>query len=83
MSTWVEKIAGPKKGPSDRYLLGAVSMLVAIGIVAVYSAISYMAGLDTHLWLGRHMLYAGIGLVVMIVISRIDYHILAEKGIGF
>ncbi len=60
----------------DRALLIAVVLLVAFGVVMVYSASAVMAerhlGSSTY-FLMRQIIYAVVGLAVMLVASRIDY----------
>ena len=65
----------------DRYLVWVVLTLAAIGVVAVYSAISFLAemkaGGDTERFLILHVTKVVIALVAMLVVSRIDYRRIA------
>lgn len=76
-------VAGMKKTPTlDRYLVWVVLTLSAIGVVAVYSAISFLAetkaGGDTGRFLILHVAKIVIALVAMLVVSRIDYRLIAK-----
>jgi len=64
-------------GEVDPVLLGAVFALVTLGVVMVYSASSVRAVRvygDGHHFLIRQAIYAGLGLPLMIGLSRFDYH---------
>ena len=64
-------------GSSDGLLFGAVLALIVFGVVMVYSASSVRAVRvfgDGHHYLVRQALYAMVGVPLMIVLSRIDYH---------
>lgn len=78
IATDVEEIDAGKKG-SDRILLAIVIMLMMVGLMAVYSSIAYFAE-TKHTSAGSlllgHMLKMGIAFIVMILFSKIDYHIL-------
>lgn len=62
----------------DRFVLWSVAALSAIGIVAVYSAITFLAvsqaGMPPESFLYRHLVRTGLALVAMILFSRLDYH---------
>ncbi len=64
--------------PADKYIVWIVLCLSAIGVVAVYSAITFLAetksGADPELFLMRHLIRLGIGLAMLAVFSLIDYH---------
>lgn len=70
------------RAPADKYVIFAVMVLIGAGIVAVYSAITYLAetraGGDTEYFLWRHMLRAGFALATMAGVSLIDYRTLAR-----
>src|SRR5690625_5815425 len=72
------------QNPADKYVLWAVLLLCAIGIVAVYSAIAFLAATkadgDTERFLLRHLQRVGLGLAMVVIFSRIDYHKLARLG---
>jgi cell division protein FtsW len=60
----------------DKYILIAVGLLLIIGILMVYSASNAFSreqlGDSLH-YLKRHLIYCGIGLVLMFVAMWIDY----------
>ncbi|MFQ5559212.1 MAG: putative lipid II flippase FtsW [Nitrospinota bacterium] len=66
----------PKKRVFDPVLLGSVVALVIFGVVMVYSS-SAVIGLsrygDPHYFLKRHIFFAVSGLVLMILMMRVDY----------
>ncbi len=65
-------------GNSDLMVFSAVIILLSIGIVMVFSASSVM-GIndfrDPYHYVKRQLLWAGIGLIIMFVVARIDYHV--------
>lgn len=67
---------------ADKYVLWAVFILSAIGVVAVYSAISFLAatksGGDTERFLFKHLARVMLALGVMGVFSVINYRVLAK-----
>ncbi|MEL6616846.1 MAG: FtsW/RodA/SpoVE family cell cycle protein, partial [Bacteroidota bacterium] len=71
---------------SDRAILGAVLLLAAAGVVAVYSAISFLAetkgGGDTERFLFNHVVRVGLALCVMGAMSLVDYRWLARLSKG-
>ena len=66
----------------DKYLVWTFFALVAIGVAAVYSAVTYLAqqhaGGDTERLLFAHLFRVGLGIGAMMLFSVIDYHILAR-----
>ncbi|MEM6335032.1 MAG: putative peptidoglycan glycosyltransferase FtsW [Bacteroidota bacterium] len=80
MASKKRKSTAKAKAPvnSDRGLLFAVSGLALLGVVAVYSAITFLAetkaGGATGSFLFRHLAYTGAALTVMVAASQIDYH---------
>ena len=72
--------------PSDRFIIWAVAALAAIGIVAVYSAITFLAvakaGSAPESFLLRHVVRTFLALSAVVVFSRIDYHKLAAISKG-
>ena len=68
--------------PLDKYILWIALVLSAVGIMAVYSAIAFLAevkaGGDTELFLVRHTLRVGLALIALTVFSMVDYHHLAR-----
>lgn len=62
---------------SNRLLLFTVLVLLAWGLVAVSSAsavLSYERFGHNNYYFFRQVIFTGVGLVVMLVLSRIDYH---------
>lgn len=59
-----------------------VIVLITIGLVMMFSA-SYAWGLyekqDSFLYIRKQLLFAGVGLVGMLVVSWVDYHFLRMK----
>lgn len=70
------------QSPMDKYILWVVLVLSAVGILAVYSAISFLAevkaGGDKESFLVRHTVRVALALAALIVFSSIDYHKLAR-----
>ncbi|MFO8232800.1 MAG: putative peptidoglycan glycosyltransferase FtsW [Longimonas sp.] len=68
--------------PADKYVTWIVLVLSAIGVVAVYSAITFFAevksGGNTELFLLRHVMRVGLALAVMFGMSLVDYRVLAR-----
>lgn len=74
------------KGGYDAQLLAGVLFLVGFGIVMVYSASFEFAaarfGNGQH-FLYRQIIYAGMGLLAMIVLMRVDYHKFYGKTVAY
>ncbi|HHV13127.1 MAG TPA: cell division protein FtsW [Clostridiales bacterium] len=66
----------------DYSLLFLILFLVCFGLVMIYSTSSYNAqriyGNATH-FLERQALFAGLGILVMLFVSKLDYHLLTVK----
>lgn len=77
-------LSAPRR--SDRAIIGAVLLLAAAGVVAVYSAISFLAetkgGGDTERFLFNHVVRVGLALTVMGAMSLVDYRWLARLSKG-
>ena len=73
-----KKGAPPASTSSDRLVLWSVAALAAFGIVAVYSAITFLAvaraGMAPESFLYRHIIRTGLAVAAMILFSRLDYH---------
>lgn len=71
-----------EQAPADKYVIWVVLGLAAIGIVAVYSAITFLAetkaGGNTEAFLWRHLVRVGLALGMMGVVSFVDYRTLAR-----
>ncbi len=68
-----------KIGPIDFFLFSVIMLLVAIGVVMVYSASSYSAFFnpnykDSMYFFKKQALWAFIGIVAMFFTIKIDYH---------
>lgn len=66
-----------KKQDVDFVLFIIIMLLLAIGIIMVYSASSYSAlykEKDSMFYLKRQFIYGTLGVTSMLVIMRIDYH---------
>jgi len=70
------------RAPADKYVVWVVLALSAAGVVAVYSAITYLAevraGVGPEQFLVRHLVRVGAALGAMGVVSLIDYRLLAR-----
>lgn len=68
------------RGQIDYVILLCVILLVAIGIIMVFSSSYYTAGQgengDMYSFLKKDIIYSAIGFVAMYIVSRIDYEIL-------
>lgn len=66
----------------DRYLAWTILALAALGIVAVYSAVSFLAetksGGDTERFLLRHLMRLGLAFGLAAVFTFVDYRKLAR-----
>ncbi|HET6527587.1 MAG TPA: putative peptidoglycan glycosyltransferase FtsW [Balneolaceae bacterium] len=80
MGTSPDDIDTPKQG-SDRVLLVSVIVLMIFGTLAVYSSIAYFAE-SNHTTAGTlafgHVVKLGIAFLAMLIVSKIDYHLLAK-----
>jgi len=70
------------RAPADKYVVWVVMALSAVGVVAVYSAITFLAetkaGGDTERFLVRHVIRVVLALSVMGMVSLIDYRTIAR-----
>lgn len=75
-------IAANDSRTADKYVLWAVISLCAIGVVAVYSAIAFLAetksGGDTERFLFKHLVRVFFALGVMGLFSVVNYRVLAK-----
>ncbi|MDI6401722.1 FtsW/RodA/SpoVE family cell cycle protein [Balneolaceae bacterium ANBcel3] len=68
-------------GPSDRWILAAVFLLMVAGLLAVYSSIAYFAttkGTTASAMVIGHAAKLVISLFVIIFVSKIKYEVIAE-----
>ncbi|MFY0683674.1 MAG: cell division protein FtsW [Balneola sp.] len=66
---------------SDRFLLMAVVALMMFGVLAVYSSIAYFAeskSTTAFTLVTGHIIKLGIAFIVMLIVSKINYHVLAK-----
>ncbi len=64
-------------GPVDPVLVGLTMALMAFGVVMVFSASAVFASQtyhDGHRFLIRQAMFAAVGMVAMLAVSRVDYH---------
>ena len=76
------RATGDERRGMDRPLFLTVILLVAFGVVMVYSASAVTAAQKMNnytFFLGRQVVYATAGLFFMLVISRIDYHVFQKS----
>ncbi len=77
-SLWKNRSWPKVTGGADPMLFGAVIALIVLGVVMVYSASSVRAVRvfgDGHHYLVRQAAYAAIGLPLLLVLARLDYHV--------
>jgi len=70
-----------KMGQIDFVLFATIMLLVAIGVVMVYSASSYYSAFkfnDPEYFLKKQALWAFIGFIFMVIAVKIDYHIIKK-----
>lgn len=76
------------QGPIDLPFLMLTMLLLGIGLVMLFSASSYVASMsskthnDPMYYFKRQAVFAAMGVVVMYVVSRIDYQHMRWMGIG-
>lgn len=68
--------------PSDKYVVWVVLALAAVGVAAVYSAVTFLAetkaGDDTEWFLVQHLIRVGAALGAAALFSLIDYRFLVR-----
>ena len=65
-------------GKLDITFLSFVLILLTVGLVMLYSssyAFSYNHYGNSYKFISRQAMFAAVGVVVMLIVSRIDYHI--------
>jgi cell division protein FtsW len=75
----MDDVSAPLRRPMDPWLFSAAFALAAIGLVMVYSASTWLGfhgHRDWQYYLWRQAVFAGIGFVLMLVLSRVDYRLL-------
>ncbi len=72
-----QKIKKPKSGKIDITFLSVVLILLTIGLVMLFSA-SYAYSLEyydsSYRFISRQAVFAVVGVIAMLLISKIDYH---------
>lgn len=71
-------MGGLKKRSYDYTLLIALSVLIVMGLIILYSTSSYNGAVkfnDSFYYLKKQMFATGLGIVAMFVVSGMDYHI--------
>lgn len=73
----VRQLDSPSKAKPDLLVFGAAMLLLGIGLIMVFSASSIM-GLsdfrDSFHYLKRQGAWAGLGILAMLTLTRVDYH---------
>lgn len=75
-----------KDGSVDICLVYAVMLLLAVGIIMVYSASSYVDMIkngNSAYTFTRQLVFATLGCIAMYIMSRYDYHKLKNKRLVF
>ncbi|MDP4088074.1 MAG: stage V sporulation protein E [Bacillota bacterium] len=71
------KSAKGRGGEADFIMFSTIMLLLSIGIIMIYSASAWTSGIkygDDMYFLKRQLMWAVIGIIVMIVLMGIDYH---------
>ena len=62
----------------DWFLLGVVLLVAAVGLLEIYSTtVNHPRFANMHL---RQLTWVGLGLVVMMIVARLDYHTLLDQA---
>ena len=73
----LKRKAGSKGGKMDITFLSILLILLTIGLVMLFSA-SYANSLEyygsSYKFISRQAMFAGVGIVIMLLVSKIDYH---------
>ena len=74
----------PREVGYDRTILWLVFALMCFGVIAVYSALSFLAetrlGGDTETLLARHVMHLTVALVALLAFMKLDYHRVAQQA---
>ena len=75
----IGKLFSKKQGKMDAIYLILILLLLTIGLVMLFSA-SYVYAYyyekgDSFYYIKRQLFFAILGVIAMLVVSRIDYHI--------
>jgi len=80
-----EKV-GIIRRPLDKYLLGVILALVAFGLVALFSAslvTAHSSTGDAYYYIKKQFLALFIGLALLFLFSKIDYHFFKKYSLWF
>jgi cell division protein FtsW len=75
-----------KRVSVDRWLFTVTMLLVFVGLVMVFSASAVMAGErfgSAYSFLSKQLIWAGAGLLAMVVAMRVDYRRYKHPGVVF
>ncbi len=64
----------------DFILLGIMTIMIIFGVAMIRSAIAGNIGLIELNVVGRQIIYASFGILVIIIVTFIDYHLWATIG---
>lgn len=64
-----------RPGPVDMPLALAVAALLLLGLSMVFSASQYAVDGDPAWWFRRQAIWAGLGLIALVLTSRLDYRL--------
>lgn len=79
-------VVGVIKRPIDKYLLGVILVLVAFGLVALFSAslvTAHSSTGDAYYYIKKQFLALFIGLFFLFLLSKIDYHFFKKYSLAF
>lgn len=74
-----------RQGPPDLMLFLVVMLLVCIGLIMVFSASAVTSDIKFHdafYFLKKQLMWAVIGVAVMLVVMKLNYHKLRELGVA-
>ncbi|MCL2020062.1 MAG: putative lipid II flippase FtsW [Oscillospiraceae bacterium] len=79
-----QKVRRERLAKFDFTYFTIVIIMLALGIVTMFSAsyaYSFRLHGDSYFYVTRQLMFIGLGLAVMFLLSRIDYHIMLNKHI--
>ncbi len=74
--SWITTVY--QSGKADAFFVSVLLVLLCIGLIMLFSASYYYANNkfgDSYKFIKQQALYAAVGLVLMYIVSRIDYHV--------
>lgn len=78
------QMSGGTRGAMDQFLAAAVLLLVAFGVVMIYSSsavFAYRNFENSQYFLEKQFMWVGLGLMAMMVMSRIGYRLMARMAL--